>query len=73
MSEQDDNHKEYMRALAYLKAGAQANGVCAIKMADGEMFMFSKDMVYKLKENVDSGTEDAVLVFVKTGPELQES
>jgi len=59
-------------ALAYMKAQCQVNGVSAIKVEDGEMFMFSRQLVDQLIEKLDSTGQENIIVFVKSGGQLQK-
>lgn len=54
-------------AIAYLYAGAQANGVASLRVDDGQIFIFSADTLARLLEKANTSSEKCALVFVKAG------
>lgn len=67
MSRQEDDAK---LAMAHMEAQVQVHGVASIKVKDGEIFMFSREIVEKLMAQMKDTDQDRVLVFVKTGSVL---
>ncbi len=64
MSEQDQSANI---AMAHMEAQCQVHGVASVKVRDGEIFMFSREMVESLVKRMQDTDQDRVLVFVKTG------
>lgn len=60
---------DYDVAIATLMARAEAFGVGAVKLSDGELFIFTKDKLLELLGAVEASGKDRLIVFVKTGPE----
>ena len=71
MNDEKERERKSQLALASLHAQCEANGVAAVKLGDGELFMFSRKIVMTLIEKMDESGEDRAIIFVKTGPELQ--
>lgn len=67
----DDN--DYLKALAYLKAQCSINGVAAIRFKDGQMFMFTRDTINNIVDQMDNKKSDEAIVFVHTGQVLQDT
>lgn len=64
MSETDD-HKFLLGHLG--AESSTGDGVAAVKMSDGTMFMFTLEALERLIEKARTNEHQRVLVFVKTG------
>lgn len=63
-----DEPKMSDKALQHLFSRVETDGVAAVKVKDGEVFLFSRKKVEELLAGMDSSGENRCLVFVQTGP-----
>jgi len=58
------------KALQHLFSRVETDGVAAVKVKDGEIFLFSRTKVEELLAGMDKSGESRCLVFVQSGPEV---
>lgn len=63
-----DDNKLTDKALQHLFSRVETDGVAAVKVKDGEVFLFSRKKVEDLLAAMDKNGENRCLVFVQTGP-----
>ena len=67
-----DESKLPEKALQHLFSRVETDGVAAVKVRDGEIFLFSKKKVQALLETMEKNGEERCMVFVQTGPIVGE-
>lgn len=69
----DDENKLPQKALQHLFSRVETDGVAAVKVRDGEIFLFSRKKIMDLIETMDKNGENRCMVFVQTGPVVGET
>lgn len=64
-NDSDEDRKSHL-ALAHLHSQCKVHGVAAVKVDDGEMFMFSRETIELLKSKMDESGQEMAIIFVKT-------
>jgi hypothetical protein len=61
------------KLLALTDVELQRNGVCTVKVSDGHVFFFTTEKLEQLWDLARSSEMGRIMVFVKTGPLLDET
>lgn len=72
MSENEEEKKVKL-GLAHLYAQAEVNGVAAVKVSDGEIFMLTRKLVESLIDKMEKENQDRIVMFVRSGPPPTEN
>lgn len=67
----DDTKRDKLTAkgAAHLLRATAISGVAVLGMRDGHIYMFSSEFLRKMLQTAEESSDDAVLVFVKRGPD----
>lgn len=67
-----EDDKTTNKMLSILFAQAEVNGVAAVKVGDGQVFVFTKKICEGLLKEMEDSKKDQCVVFVKQGPNVND-